>query len=119
MTTAGPITTEQWLEINKPWLERIADRDYQAWSWFSPKGTSPTEFICTLIDSLGFAETSQEPWLEISAAQKASCLRFARLLKAYSREHRETLDPRVMLDDPEWEKVRVAAQALVKELYPG
>lgn len=121
MVTNPPITTARWLEIVKYELDRIADRAYQEKAWFnsSSKGpmSSPTEAIAVLIDSYGFEKGSQAPYLEISDTQRAACLRFARLLKMYSGNNRD-LDPRVVINDPEWDKIRVAAQGLLKELFP-
>lgn len=71
-----------------------------------------------LLDTYGFEEGSQAPYLQISDAQRAACLRFARLLKAFSRQHKGRLDEHEVIDDPDWEKVRIAAKELIKELYP-
>ena len=118
--TAPPITTERWLEIVKYELDRIADRDYQQRAWFnrSAEVSSPTEMICMLLDTYSFAEGSQEPYLEISDAQRAACVRFANLLKAFSRQHKGRLDEHEVIDDPDWEKIRLAAKELIKILYP-
>ncbi|MGH7033807.1 MAG: hypothetical protein ACREFL_08775 [Stellaceae bacterium] len=107
------------MEIIKYELDRIADRDYQERAWFnrSPEVSSPTEMICGLLDDYSFEEGSQEPYLEISDAQRAACLRFAHLLKAFSRQHKGRLDEHDVIDDPEWEKIRVAARELIKVLY--
>ena|SRR5690348_3641458 len=119
MTTNPPMTTERWLEIIKYELDRIADREYQERAWFnrSPEVSSPEEMICMLLDTYGFEKGSQEPYLEISDAQRAACLKFARLLKAYAQAHKGRFNEHDVIDDPEWEKIRIAAKELIKILY--
>ena len=118
----APITTERWLEIIKPELEEFADRGQQEQSWFNPGPDGPvssaTELICTLLDSYGFEKGSQELYLKISDAQRAACLRFAQMVRAYARQHEGRYDNQEVLNDPEWEKIRGAAKTLIGELYP-
>ena len=117
---AEKINTARWLEIVKPTLRAFADRSYQERAWFNPgpKGpvSSPTELICNLLDDFSFHRTSQDPSFELSNAQRAACLRFAEMVRAYTRAHKGRFDDKAVIDDPEWEKIRVAAGDLLKIL---
>lgn len=113
------MTSARYLQIIKPVLEAMADRDYQERIWFHPTTDrwSPEELICTLRDDFSFGETMREPWLEISDAQRASWSRLNDLIGSFVRRHEGRFDSRAVFDDPEWDKIRAAAGALLKELF--
>jgi hypothetical protein len=120
MTTPEvPITTARWLEIMKPELEEFAERDIQQQMWFGGHSeiSSPTELICTLLDTYSFEDAVQEPDLELSEAQRTACLKFAQMVRGYARGHQGRFNEHEVIDDPDWEKIRVAAKELIKILY--
>lgn len=118
-----PITTERWLEIIKPVLEEFSDREEQERSWFNPASNGPvssaTELICTLLDTYGFEAGSQAPYLKISNSQRAACARFAQMVRAYAHARKGQFDDSAVFNDPEWERIRMAAAELMKQLFPS
>ena len=112
------MTLQRWLEIVRPVLEGFADRAFQERAWFNrgPEVSSPTELICNLLDDFSFDETSQDPSFDLSTAQRAASLRFAKMVEAFARSPKNKLSDRQIIDDPDWEKIRAAAAELLKIL---
>lgn len=118
MTTSQNVAaTARWLQNVRPIIEDFADRAFQERAWFNrgPEVSSPTELICTLLDTFQFDHASQDSSIELSNEQRSSCLEFARMVDAFVNTHK-ALHERDVIDDPDWEKIRVAAADLLKVL---
>jgi hypothetical protein len=118
--TEPPITTARWLEIIRRELVGIADRSFQEKAWFNPGPdgpvSSPTEMIAMLLDTYDFDHGAQEPYLDLTDAQRTACADFGRMLETFGRGRKKQLTDRQVLDDPEWGKIRQAAAELLKIL---
>ncbi|HEY3919440.1 MAG TPA: hypothetical protein VGL83_16750 [Stellaceae bacterium] len=99
---------------------RIADRNFQEKAWFNPGPggpvSSPTEMLSTMLDTYRFEKASQASYLDLSDAQRASCLRFGKMLETFARGPKAELSDKETIDDPEWDKIRKAAADLLKIL---
>jgi hypothetical protein len=112
------MTLDRWLEIVRPVIQDFSDRAFQERAWFNrgPEVSSPTELICNLLDDFSFDRTSQDPSFALSAEQRTACLRFAQMVRTYSRAHQGHLNEHEVIDDPDWDKIRQAAADLLKVL---
>jgi hypothetical protein len=108
-------TLDRWLKFFRPQIREFADRAYQERAWFNigPEVSSPIEMVC-LLDKFG--EDAHDPSYDLSSEQRTACARFGDMVHGYAHTHKGHLNEHEVIDDPEWEKIRIAAAELLKIL---
>jgi hypothetical protein len=89
---------------------RAADRTYQQRAWFGqgPEVDSPGELICTFMGDLVFEEFLIH--LRLSQPERAEAVRLYEAVERYASLSPETLNPFHVIDDPQFESVRIGAK---------
>jgi hypothetical protein len=109
---------KEWLACILGAAQDVASRDFQEEAWF-PGGkvvSSPNEVYLTLMEDYTadlFFETYGKSF---SSSQIRSWNEFRLQLQNYYDKMPRHPDRRVVLDDPEWELVRQAAERFVRAL---
>lgn len=94
---------------------RAADRTYQERVWFGHdphKRDSPDDLICTLMDDLVFEKFLLDPRLSLSEREAAA--RLYKAVEEYADSSPQVLKPADVIDDPQFERVRIAAKEFLK-----
>lgn len=110
--------TKRWLDSVRYVIEEFSDREIQERRWFGrnpSEESSPDELICMLLDTLHFRDAAKDQSLDLTEKQRAACADFVDMIDAY-RPEKPVLREHEVIDDPEWEKIRVAAAGLLKIL---
>jgi hypothetical protein len=105
-----------WLERVRSILDDFSDRAFQERAWFGkgPEETSANETICMLLDTMQFRHVAEDPSLDLTERQRLTCADFVKMLDVYAPD-KPVLDDREVIDDPEWEKIRVAASKVSED----
>jgi hypothetical protein len=93
----------------------IASKEYQERAWFPDSGlvSSPDEVYEVLMDDSWPELFFEEHGKNFTSKQMQYWNDFKSLLDHYFQKNPAQLDPRQVLDDPEWALVRQAAQKFV------
>src|SRR5215472_9498525 len=93
---------------------RAADREYQQRVWFGlgPERDSPNELLCTFLDDPVFEDFLDHPMLP--KAERAAVERLYRSVEAYASCTPAHLEASKVMDDPRFEKVRIAAREFLR-----
>ena len=97
-------------------LEELASREYQRQYWFTENPSdgfsTPEEAIHRGFEDLSMMEQLESPELSFSDDQKVATRRLDRVLDEFCESHPRPWCRENVFDDPKWEEVRIAAQAL-------
>lgn len=98
-------------------LESIADENYQRQSWFGTPVMSDIgsvyEFFAydgRFLHSDGYLNQAN-----LNSTQRNAALIFAKMVDEY---YQPGLPSELVIDDPEWQKIRIEAQKLLPILFP-
>lgn len=94
---------------------RAADRTYQERVWFGhdpERRDSPNELICTFLDDLVLEKFILDP--RLSQAEREAVARLLKAVEEYADSTPRVLKPADVIDDPRFEKVRIAASEFLK-----
>ncbi|HMS93167.1 MAG TPA: hypothetical protein PKD28_02145 [Candidatus Saccharibacteria bacterium] len=99
-------------------IEDIADEDFQRTAWFglSDKVSSPEEVYAILLYDFIFEDFLKLKENGLTESQKEACYKLIDALDAYPSHSSSLPSPELMIDDPEWEAVRVVARRCLEEL---
>ena len=95
--------------------QRAADRTYQERVWFGhdpQKRDSPDDLICTFMDDLVFEKFLLAP--QLSQREREAAARLYKVVEEYADSTPQLLKPADVIDDPQFEKVRIAAREFLK-----
>ena len=107
-----PIEPAEWTTLITDSVDRLADRNYQERAWFdkSNEVSSPDEMFCQLFDDLDFESYLRSEAIRLTERQRE----LGRVLEArmnhYANRTPSILDPYTVINDPEWDEIRKAAQ---------
>lgn len=114
----------------KLWRERIieavqdiADEKFQKSAWFakSEEISSPEEVYSRLFDDFIFDEFLESDEVGLTADQKQKGRYLVEAMNAYPENSSNLPSPEVVIDDPQWKRIREVAQdflnSLNNELY--
>jgi hypothetical protein len=110
-------TTGQWRTAIIECASNFADREWQARTWFGQDPhviSSPDEMICQLCDELELEEFLAEQESRLSEGQLTRAYDLLQEIEQFCDEEPSVSDPRTTLDNPRWERIRVAASKFLK-----
>jgi hypothetical protein len=112
------MTPNEWKTSVVGAARRLGDREYQEQTWFGrgQKISSPEELICEIFDDYLFDEFLAASTVTLTDAQYRAGASLKNALEEYSGIISDAPDPRIVIDDPHWEQVRIAARAFVKAM---
>lgn len=114
------MTYERWLKCIVTSAQEIADREYQAESWFG-KGervSSPAELYYGLMEDCTFDLFHETYGKNFSEDQIYCWNELKHLLEQYWRGLPKFPDPYIVFNDPKWQIVRDSASRFVKAFRP-
>jgi hypothetical protein len=94
---------------------RAADRSYQERVWFGhdpQRRGSPGDLICTFMDDLVFEEFLLDP--RLPKREREAAARLYKAVEEYADSTPQVLNPSDVIDDPKFERVRIAAREFLK-----
>ena len=94
---------------------RAADRIYQERVWFGhdpERRDSPDDLLCTFMDDLVFEKFLLDP--KLSQREREAAARLYKAVEEYSDSTPQVLKPDEVIDDPQFERVRIAAREFLK-----
>ena len=99
-------------------LERIADESYQRLAWFNRHAevSSPDELINQLFDDYLFEDFIESQEVDLPRNARDAARAFSVSLSAFCDQTPQILDPREIIDDPRWTRIRQEAQSLLRVL---
>jgi len=111
---AGCMDFGRWRNQLIDTARRAADREYQQRVWFGlgPERDSPNELLCTFLDDPVFEDFLDHPMLP--KAERAAVERLYRSVEAYASCTPAHLEASTVMDDPRFEKVRIAAREFLR-----
>ena len=95
--------------------QRAADRTYQERVWFChdpQRRDSPDDLICTFMDDLVFEKFLLDP--QLSQREREAASRLYKAVEEYADSTPQVLKPTDVIDDPQFERVRIAAREFLK-----
>ena len=95
--------------------QRAADRTYQERVWFGhdpQRRDSPDDLICTFTDDLVFDKFLLDP--QLSQREREAAARLYKAIEEYADSTPQVLKPADVIDDPQFERVRIAAREFLK-----
>jgi hypothetical protein len=95
--------------------QRAADRTYQERVWFGhdpQRRDSPDDLICTFTDDLVFDKFLLDP--QLSQCEREAAARLYKAVEEYADSTPQVLKPADVIDDPQFERVRIAAREFLK-----
>ena len=112
------MTPNEWKTTVVDAARRLADRAYQEQTWFGrgQKISSPEELICGMFDDVLFDDFLAASTVVLSDAQYRAGVSLKDSLEQYAGIISDAPDPRMVIDDPRWEQVRIAARAFVEAI---
>jgi len=104
--------SETWKECVLDVVRRVADRSYQEKAWFGEGDSvsSPEELICEIFDDYMYDEFLKSADIDMTPLQNQLGKELKAKLNEYSDSIGEFTDPEHVLGNPQWEKVRKAAE---------
>lgn len=99
-------------------LERIADAQYQKMAWFNCHAeiSSPDELINQLFGDYLFESFIESKEAGLSENQQSAARAFSATLKEFCDQTPQILDPREVIEDPRWMRIRRDAASLLNVL---
>ena len=117
------MTPEVWYEVVTDSVIEIADKQRQIDLWLNGKDnrfSSPTEAYATLFSEADLEGFLVDKNIGLSTTQRSKGLQLEQALDAYFSKYSTTPSSSeevgVMIDDPEWEKVRQVAREFLGTL---
>lgn len=107
-----------WKNNIKEVVKDIADKGFQEEAWFG-KGdyiSSPDEVYCTLFDDFIFEDFLENNEAGLTDTQKNLGYKLVSALESYSPKDQALAEPSKIINDPEWDRVRGAAQEFLDSL---
>jgi hypothetical protein len=86
--------------------------------WFGqgPEIDSPDELLCTFLDDLVFEQFLVHP--KLPQQERAAASRLYKAVEEYASRTPKTLQPPDVIDDPQFESIRIAAKAFLRIAEP-
>ena len=112
------MTNSEWTALVKQAAANVADKAYQQRSWFGkgPEVSSPDELFCSMFDDLDFDGYLSSDKVSLTPLQRDCGERLRRAMNRYAERTGTSLSPSDVINDPEWDEVRMAAAEFVRTL---
>ena len=108
--------TKKWKECVLEIVKSISDKTFQEKAWFGLGDviSSPEEFYCTLFDDYMYDDFLKSSHIDMTSRQRNLGVQLKNKLNEYSKNMDEFPDPKVIIEDPDWDEVRKAAQKFLQ-----
>lgn len=101
-------------------LRRLADREIQEQEWFSEATwwAGPDEAVCEVFDGCGLMAyvNDHDPEIALTIEEKQAAHGLRKAVDDFRNSHPEPWYSREVLEDPNWQHVRAAANRLLLAL---
>lgn len=100
-----------WRRMVEGVVRSIADDAMQRRAWFGigPEVSSPDEAFCQFFDDAAIEEFLARGDNGLTEIQVAAGVKLMEMMDKLSRETPKSIRPEDLIDDPRWERIRVAA----------
>lgn len=110
------LSQKEWSENIISVVRHFADREYQRKAWLEEGGpvSSPIEMYNELYDDALFERYFDQYGASFTEAQRSAWLNMDEALEKYGERLEGSVDPKEIMDDPEWSQVRSAAERFLQ-----
>ncbi len=115
------LTKEEWLENIIGAVMHFADQDYQRSAWFghARSVSSPAEMYNELYDDVAFTLYRDQYGSLFSDDQRSAWMGFDEAVERFGQNLDESAKPEMVLEDPEWLQVGLAAKQFLRVFVPN